>query len=362
MRVCFIGGKSFRGEVRTKKSEGGEKMTKFNENLSFSIIKEGVNKDKRTVRVCALAPCVSANQNYYSPKIVESITGKLVGKSSFADHDDRNTKNLIGKIVGESFKEGRQYADIKISSARGIASQTWDKIVDGTIDSVSIAADGKGKPVEMDGQLVNEVTELSVNSVDFVPAGGVPDAKVVRVFENINEIPKLSEVKDKMDLKELREKHPDLVTEIEKPLLDKITEAEGKAQEATDKLLEKEVTTYKETRIAELSLTDKLKDVLRKRVTGKTTDEVSESLKSEVELLKQLGEAFESEAVVKGIVSSDTLNKKPEKEEAVEWTTQAVREHQDIPANLKDEAIVKLHYEGSEAMIKFLKGLNVDIK
>jgi len=344
--------------------KGGESMEeKFSENLSFSVVEGSVNPEKRTVRVCALRACLSKNGRYYSPKIVEKASGTLKGKKSYADHDERDTKNLIGRIVGESYDEGRLYADIKISKAKGVANQTWDKINDGTLTDVSIAADGKAVPRKMGNKIVSEVVELDIKSVDIVPEGGVSGAKVLQVYEDLNSIPQLSEVKKVMEnVKQLREECPLLVKEIEEELQGKIDAAEKKATDAENKLIEKEVATHKETRISELSLTDKLKDVLRKRVNGKTKDEVDTSLKSEVDLLKELGEAFDKKAEIKGIVSSEKLNENKDDKNKDTWTSQRIREDDDIPENLKGEAIEILWDKGKDAMLEFLKSYSVEIK
>ena len=347
-------------------TKGGEKMKikpeKFNESLSFSVVEGSADEEKRTVRVCALRACLSKNNRYYSPKIVESVAGTLKGKGSYADHDERDTKNLIGRIVGESFESGKLYADIKISKAKGISSQTWEKINDGTITDVSIAADGKAQPKKMGENIVAEVTELKVHSVDFVTEGGVKGAKVIQVFEDLETIPELSEVKKKMEsVKQFREEYPILAKEIDDAHEVKLAEAVKRADEAEHKLIAKEVADHKETRISELSLSDKLKDVLRKRVIGETKEATDESLKGEVELLKTLGEAFEKPAEIKGIVSSEKLEEKNKKKEPTEWNSAMIRASESIPENFKGDACTMLWDKGSEKMVEWLKDHGVEI-
>ncbi len=337
----------------------------FDESLSFSVVEGSINEEKRTVKVCALASCVSSNNRYYSPKIVESASGTLKGKKSFADHDSRDTKNLIGRIVDESYKDGKLYASIKISKAKGIASQTWDKINDGTIDSVSIAANGNARPMKLGNQLVSEVIDLDIKSVDFVTEGGVPSAKVIQVFENVKAIPQLSEVKKMIEnVKQLREEYPTLVKEIDEAWKVKVTEADKKASDAVSKLNEKSLKDHKEKRISEVSIPDKLKDVLRDKVTGKTTKEVDESLQAEVEHIKKVNDALDKPSKIEGIVSADKLaelNKNKDKDKNTSWTSSMIMENSEIPENLKGDAIKTLWNEGQKEMKAFLKGYGIEV-
>lgn len=342
--------------------EEGERMKVelFNENLSFEIEEGSVNEKKRTVRVCALAACLSRNNRYYSHKIVESVFGTLKGKASFADHDERDTNHMIGKIMGESFENGKLYADIKISEARGTAGQTWTKIKEGIIDSVSIAANGKAIPKKMKGQIVAEVTELDVKSVDFVPEGGIKAARVLKVFENINEEPKLSEVKEKMieNVEQLRTEYPDLVTLVEEPWKTKVEEAGTKTKKAEDELADIKIADFKESEISKIDTTDKVKDILRKKVSGKTEGEIKDSIKKEFSFIESVSDALDGEAKIKGIKSADKGKKK---EDEVKWTSKVIREDERISDNLKGEAVNLLWTKGSKVMVEYLKKCGVEL-
>lgn len=338
---------------------------KFNESLAFSIQENTIDEAKRTVRVCALTACLSHNNRLYTPAIVESVVGTLKGKKSFADHDERDTKNLIGKIVNESFKDGKVYADIKISKAKGIASQTWEKIQDGTIDSVSIAATGNAKPVEIDGEVAAEVTELNINSVDFVTEGGVADAKVQRVFESVDDIPKTKEVKEDMvieNIEQLKEKYPDLCEQIEKPLKEQNDALVKEKEEAQAKLVMKEVEAHKSKVIAELKIDDKVKAILIEKVIGKTTDEIDESLKSEKAYLDKIGEALGKEAKIEGMTDAEKLKaKEGKKEETDTWTSKKIQEDKRISEEFKGEAIKLLWDKGVKEMKAYLKTMEIEV-
>lgn len=336
-------------------------MEKFNESLSFGIQEGMIDEAKRTVRVCALVSCISRNNRYYSPKIVKSAAGKLIGKKSFADHEERNTKNLVGRIVNEQHKDNKLYADIRISTAKGIASQTWEKLKDGTIDSVSIAADGQAKMVKMGEQIVQEVTELDIHSVDFVTEGGVADAKVTRVFENVKDIPTIKEVKEDMtieNLKQLKEQYPDLLKEATKELEEKNKKLTEDKEAAELKLVEKELATFKAEEIKKLEVNDDVASILSKRATGKTKEELSASIKTEVDLIESIKKATEKEATIDGVVED---KKKKKKEEATAWTAERITSDTRIPEEFKEDAKRCLLYQGSKAMIEFLATRDVTL-
>jgi hypothetical protein len=332
-----------------------DKITQFVEELSFGILHESADPEKRTVRVCALAPCLSANNRYYSPKLVESAFGTLKGKRSFADHDYRDTKNLIGRIKNESFDKGKLYADIKISKAAGVAEDTWQKILDGTITDVSIAANGKTQPRKMGEKIVDEVTELEIHSVDFVPEGGVKGAKVMQVFENVSDIPQLTEVKETMEIKtieELRATYPELVKQVEAPLAEKITTMENKINEEA-------LAKHKSEEIAKLTVSEDIKKLIADRVTGKTVEEISASVKSELDLVTKVIEAAKKDAKIEGIPEVKPEVKKTDA--STPWTTERIMKEEKIPEALKLASCEILVTEGSAKMISYLKSHKVEL-
>ena len=222
MMTKMIKKKDEGGEIMAKKKIDKKKIEKtteqFTEDLTFSFSETQIDEEKRTVRVCALAPCLSRNNRFYSASIVESASGTLINKKSFADHDTRDTKNLIGRIVSEELVDGKLYADIKISKAKDISRETFEKILDGTITDVSIAADGETRRAKMGETYVNEVTKLDIKSVDFVTEGGVSDAKVMKVWETVKDIPTTEGVTEPMieTVEQLKEQYPDMIAELEK--------------------------------------------------------------------------------------------------------------------------------------------------
>jgi len=337
----------------------------FSENLVFSFNEKNIDEQNRLVRVCALAPCISKNNRYYSPQVVESVSGTLIGKKSFADHDQRNTKNLIGRIKDEEFKDGKIYADIKVSNASGVAKSTWQKIIDSTITDVSIAADGKTKRVKIGDKYGDEVISLDIKSVDFVTEGGVAHAKVMRVFESVNDYPQVEEVEQKImkDVNELRNEYPDLVAEVEEA---KVSEVEEKMKDELEKLrkenedlkfklVEKELAEYKKTEIDKLDINDKVKNVLRQRVNGKTKEELASSLKTELELANTYKDAHTQEAEVEGVPEGK------KKKTTKAFTSQSIREDTTIPEEFKGKAIELLWNKGEKASKDYLKSNGIEL-
>jgi len=383
LHVCYLGGKSYSGEVKHTKEEsdeyllnikGGETMKdkkqhkkktqkkdtteSFTESLTFSIQEGTLDEEKRTVRVCALAPCISKNNRYYSPEVVESVSGTLTGKKSFADHDQRDTKNLVGRITSEEFKEGKLYADIRISKASGIAKSTFQKISEGIITDVSIAADGKTKRMKLGDKKVDAVSNLDVKSVDFVTEGGVRGAKVLHVWENIKDIPTISEVKEEMieNVEQLREQYPDLVVEVEEKLKDELDVLRKENDELKKEKIEKELSAFKEKEISKLDTTDKVKGLLKDRVTGKNKEELSASIEKEFDYIKQA-----TEAVKKDAKTDDIPANKKKKNESKDMNSESIREDARIPQELKGDCIKILWAEGSDAVKNFLKSYKVEI-
>jgi len=362
-----------------KSNEGGDntmkKKTKndivfesFKEDLTFSISESAIDEEKRRVQVCALAPCLSRNNRFYSAAIVEGASGSLIGKKSFADHDTRDTKNLIGRIVGEELKDGKLYADIKISKARGISKETFEKLLDGTITDVSIAADGKTRRARMGEKYVQEVTELDIKSVDFVTEGGVSDAKVMKMYENAKDIPQTEEVKETMieNVDQLRGEYSEFVTELEKPLTDKISTLEKELEEANkakkaaeDKLSESAFAKFKQDAIDALEVNDKVKAILIEKVTGKSEEDITKSIESNLAIAKSYEEAYRKEAKVEGVPEA---KKKEEKKEAAPKLTSAAIRELDTSDNVKKLAIETLWNVGEDKSKEYLKSQGINIK
>ena len=328
MHICFLNGKSVAGEVKTKK-EGlefddmeneyikkdgkwekigpikNDESKNLNLQTTMSILEGTINEDKMTVEACVLTPCLSLNNRYYSPHIVETAVSQLIGLKSFADHNDRSIRNTIAKIVNARLEDGRAIATFKFSKARDIAESVFTRIKEGLITDVSIAASGATKRVKMNGDWVDEVQDIHLHSVDFVSEGGVPEAKVMRVFESNalptieegqEELPKEINTKEvtKMTIDELRTQYPELVIELEKPISELKTQVETLTKtidEAKAKEQEKKLADYKGTLMATIVESDTIKSLIEKKIIGTTEEELKKSFDSAVAEVNVIKEA-----------------------------------------------------------------------
>jgi hypothetical protein len=263
---------------------------------TISIIEGALDEAKMTVEACVLSPCISGNKRYYSPQIVEKASTQLVGLKSYADHDDRSARNIIAKIGGARFENGRAFATFKFSKAKDIAESIFTRIKEGIITDVSIAASGATQRVKMNEEWVDEVTDIKIRSVDFVSEGGVPDAKVIRVFES-NEIPEthIEELKETMNLDELKKTYPELVAELkaefEKPVMEELDKSKKELEAIKAKIMEREVADLRAKLVSEIQENEIVKKLVSEMVTGSSEEEIKKSISENLELVKKIREA-----------------------------------------------------------------------
>jgi hypothetical protein len=161
------------------------------------------------------------------------------------------------------------------------------------------------------------------------------------------------------NLDQLKEQYPDLVAEVLAPIEKQLEDMKKAKEQAEFKLVEKELAEYKETEIAKLEINDKVKTILRSKVNGKTKEEITKSLKTEIENAKAYEEAFKvekEEAKIDGVPES-----KDDKDKVTIWTSKAIRDSKLIPDDLKVECIRRLIEEGSDNMKKYLEANKVKL-
>ena len=115
---------------------------------------------------------------------------------------------------------------------------------------------------------------------------------------------------------------------------------------------------FKEVEIVKLETTDKVKDILRKKVAGKTKEEITASITSEFEFIKMIEGALKKEVKVEGVPPAE-LKKEEKKEEP--WSSHKIVEDTRIPENLKVSCCTILINEGSAKMVEFLKTKGVKL-
>jgi hypothetical protein len=228
---------------------------------------------------------------------VESAAAQLIGLKSFADHENRSVKNIIAKITSAKVVEGKAVATFKFSKARDVAESVFTRIKEGIITDVSIAASGSLKQVKVNNEWIDEVTDIKVHSVDFVSEGGVPDAKVLKVFESTDlptiEEERTNEVEKIMDVKQLRETHPELVAELEKPITElnaKVEELLKENEQFKAKQKEQEVAALKAKLIEETKESEAIRGILTEKVTGSTEEELKKSIAETLVFIKKIQE------------------------------------------------------------------------
>jgi len=283
-----------------------DKNEKFVLQSPISILEGSLDEGKMTVEACVLSPCISGNNRYYSPSIVEKASTQLLGLKSYADHDNRSVKNTVAKIVSSRYEDGRAIATFKFSKARDVAESIFTRIKEGIITDVSIAASGVTKRVKINNEWINEITDIKLHSVDFVSEGGVPDAKVLQVFES-NALPVVEEAKEevevkmaesKLTLEELKLQNAEIVAAIEKPFQEELETIKKANEELSAKLKSIELAELKNKIVSELQEKDEIKALVMEKLIGSTEEELRESCKKAMAEIQRIKEAT---AVVSGV-------------------------------------------------------------
>lgn len=232
-----------------------------------SISEDRIDRDKGVIRGVKLLGIRSKNKRSYDTKgVQESATRLLPNTAIYIDHPQsattpRSYRDKFG-VVGKSveYKPGEGYfGDIHFNPKNQVAEQfIWDVLFAPRSFGMSINSAVKyandGRPGK-DGDKVVESIEL-LRSLDVVTRPGTTDG----IFESETE-------EEIMDLKTLREKHPELVTEI--------------LAESTKTVTEQ----------AELDAARKEASDLKARLDALESEQAAAKLKSEV--TKEIGTALE---------------------------------------------------------------------
>jgi hypothetical protein len=307
----------------------------------------------------------SKNGFHYSSKIVEK-TVKTIQEaikqngsypiSMMADHPTAVTNKVLSVIgrITDIYMDGNN-ALIEAEVANTTVGKDVQELIKGKfVEGLSIrASNAKYEKKYLGTSLVKDVLEMDLKGVDLVVNPGVDGARIIDIIESDQtdsynsfiEVTESEEVKispqgnideeeDKLDIKELKEKFPELVeslkaemkqifesenklselqesfdevTKVKTDLETKVTESEktisdlqeseaslkAKLEEAEGKLatIEEETASatrkaHVDTKLAELKFADSVKDALRKKVEVlESTEEIDKVLESEVEFL-----------------------------------------------------------------------------
>lgn len=268
---------------------------------SFSEIK--LDEEKGTLEAVALTVGLSANKRFYNDNIVKKVSEQMTGLKSYADHGEgffsggRGIKDVVGKITSSRYEEGKAIGIWQLSKSKSTREEILPKIKEGLITDVSIRASGSMRAMKLGEEIVQEVTDIKLNSVDFVTEGGVEGAKIIKVFEAKN-MPILEtidkEVKEIMTVEELRKAYPELIVEIEKPMEELKTTNEALKKENDEfkaKIKEKEIADLKIKLLSEVKENEEVKVLIAQRITGNTEEELKKSIDEQLSFITKVKEA-----------------------------------------------------------------------
>ena len=163
-------------------------MAKFKETLECKILKESADEPNRTVIAGVLeGDFLSANKRFYPEAIVRKVAETLNGKPSMIGHDTNSPRDVVARISNSTMSGKRLIASFKFGSDAS-SNEMFQKVKEGLVDSYSIRAYGESKPGVINGEAVDIVQELELESVDLVVTPGISSAKVLKVFESAPEI------------------------------------------------------------------------------------------------------------------------------------------------------------------------------
>lgn len=175
-----------------------------------AIAEDRIDRERGVIRGVKLLGLRSRNKrNYDTPGVQRSAMGLLPGSTIYIDHPPTATTNRSYRdkfgVVGQKveYRPGEGYfGDIHYNPKHAVAEQfLWDVTNAPKSLGMSINSSIKSGKVGSDGDTVVESIEV-LRSVDIV----TKPATTAGIFE--------SEEEEIMDLKTLREKHPDLVKSI----------------------------------------------------------------------------------------------------------------------------------------------------
>lgn len=331
-------------------------------------IKESDGTKPFTIKGIAMKKdATSTNGFHYSTKIVEKTVTAIKESiqkngsypiSMMADHPTATTNKVLSVIgrITDIYLEGNN-AIVEAEIANTSVGKDVQELIKGKfVEGLSIrASNAKFQKKYIGSNLVKDVLEMDLKGVDLVVNPGVDGARVIDIIESDQSdstnlfvelleseevidtiIPQdnINEEENKLDINELKSKHPELVeslknefktlfesekstgelqesfnemskeketleaklVESEKTATDlqeSLTSTETKLQEAESKLATIEESTqtavrtaHIDTKLAELKFADTVKDALRKKVEVlESTDAIDALLESEVEYL-----------------------------------------------------------------------------
>lgn len=279
---------------------------KFNETLECSILRESTDAEKRTVIAGVLeGDFLSANKRYYSEAIVKKASETLKGKPSMIGHDTNSPRDVVARITDARMSGKKLIASFQFGSDPS-SQEMFRKVSEGLVDSYSIRAWGESKRGKINGEEVDIVHELNIETVDLVVTPGISSARVLKVYESAPQI-EFNKETDQMDVKELEAQLAESnrkLKEAEDAKLalenDKKVAEEAKLKAELDKHISEKLQTIKE------EYRQMVKDACGDQKTIAEFDKAFESQ-------KKLVEAISSKAKVDVIITPTDGKKETKK-------------------------------------------------
>ena len=222
MRICFLDGKSFAGEVKKTK---GESMNKPMLMYARPILTEAIMKNgerKLFIKGNAIEAGVSRNNVDYKAEVLEVAAKSIIGTPLLLNHGDMDVKNIVGKVVEAGFDGNNMPFKAEIDT-----NEKWlvNKLEKGFIDKVSIGAlpmkNGKVYDPEPDDDGIIRPEGLEFQELSLVPIPGVPNASINQVIAESYKVKKMEKTK----IEQLEEKLKKM-TETNEALEKKLSEEE----------------------------------------------------------------------------------------------------------------------------------------
>jgi len=304
---------------------------KFNETLQAKILRESVDDEKRTVVAGVLeGDFLSENKRFYPEAIVRKASETLVGKPSMIGHDTNSPRDVVARITASAMSGKKLIASFKFGKDAS-SDEMFQKVKDGLVDSYSIRAYGETRRGQIDGEDVDIVQEMDIETVDLVVTPGIKSAKVLRVYESA---PKVNYSEDK-----------EMTEQEVKQLQSQLDEANKKLKEAeTARLLSEQEKKKSEEAllVAELSTQisndlSTIREEYRESIKGTFVGNTKELWAKHFEAWKKQLDCIIKKA---NVDESIVIEPKDKKKEVEHLTFESVIYSSDVPKE-KKKAVLK---------------------
>lgn len=189
IKICFINGKSYAGEVK-KAKEVDEQKEKIQEEAKVEVIEEKIQDVEWLVENLSLeeaenqegvfvtfqvaeAGVSNNNRRYFTSELEKQ---NLKGLKMFTDHS-YEADNAVG-IIKQSWMDGRKLMAKAWVNNSAKHPDIVRMLKDGRIDSVSLGGKGEVRYRKEKDKRIEEIHNLQIKEVSFVGIPGVSRAKV----------------------------------------------------------------------------------------------------------------------------------------------------------------------------------------